>query len=44
MDAAVNCQVLILNETDYQITRAALSSLGKDGLCPVMQTKETHKE
>lgn len=44
MDAAVTCQVLTLNETDYQIARAALSSLGKDGPSPVMQTKETHKE
>lgn len=44
MDAAVTCQVLTLNETDYQFARAALSSLRKDGPRPVMQTKEAHKE
>lgn len=44
MGTAVTCQALTLNETDYHIARAALSSLGKDGPCPVMQTKETHKE
>lgn len=44
MGAAVTCQALMLKETDDQIARATLSSLGKDGPCPVMQTKETHKE
>lgn len=43
MDAAVTCQVLTLNETDYQIARAALSSLGKDGPCPVMKQKKPIK-